>query len=208
MINKSRFVAVIMTGILMAQAAVPVTIYAAENTEKLGGASGDMSEEEILETDEDEMVKEISTLDDTEAGQDKAEFVFDSGLRDITDEKTVLGLVYLTEVYEVKSEAGLESDTLKEVETGQTVQILDAVISPEGAVWYQVGFYMEDEYFEGYIEREFVASSDEELLAWERENLPKGGEELVGDKEQASELDLCKDEHGSGLEHRDQKRNV
>ena len=204
----------------MAQAAVPVTIYAAENTEKLGGASGDMSEEEILETDEDEMVKEISTLDDTEAGQDKAEFVFDSGLRDITDEKTVLGLVYLTEVYEVKSEAGLESDTLKEVETGQTVQILDAVISPEGAVWYQVGFYMEDEYFEGYIEREFVASSDEELLAWERENLPKGGEELVraadgrdieafpNSYRAASELDLCKDEHGSGLEHRDQKRNV
>lgn len=179
MINKSRFVAVIMTGILMAQAAVPSMVYAEENTAELNGVTENLGVDEISETNEGELNEEMPETEEIDTESDEIEFAFGSSLRDITDEKTVLGLVYLTEVYEVKSKADLESDTLKEVETGQTVQILDAAISPEGAVWYQVGFYMEDEYFEGYIEREFVASSDEELLAWERENLPKSGEELV-----------------------------
>lgn len=163
----------------MAQAAVPSMVYAEENTAELNGVTENLGVDEISETNEGELNEEMPETEEIDTESDEIEFAFGSSLRDITDEKTVLGLVYLTEVYEVKSEADLESDTLKEVETGQTVQILDAAISPEGAVWYQVGFYMEDEYFEGYIEREFVASSDEELLAWERENLPESEEELV-----------------------------
>ena len=100
-------------------------------------------------------------------------------LRELTSDKAVLALVYLTEVYDVMESLESDGGVIARVQSGQTVQILDAEISQTGQLWYETGFYLDEVYYQGFIERNYLATSDEDLLEWERSYLPASDEELV-----------------------------
>ena len=85
-------------------------------------------------------------------------------LRELASGKAILALVYLTDIYDVRERPDKDSSIVISVQSGQSVQILDAEASPDGNIWYRTGFYLNDNYYQGYIEREFLASSDEEFL--------------------------------------------
>lgn len=100
-------------------------------------------------------------------------------LRELASQKAILALVYLTDVYDVRENPDKDSTVVISVQSGQSVQILDAENSPNGNIWYKIGFYLNDAYYQGYIEREYLASSDEEFLKWENGSIPVPEEEWV-----------------------------
>ncbi len=88
-------------------------------------------------------------------------------LQEIIEKKSILALVYLCEEYEVKSEPDPDADTVHTVGSGQSVQITDVGLDESGSVWYQTLFYQNEEEYTGYIEREYLAASDEDFVQWE-----------------------------------------
>ena len=101
------------------------------------------------------------------------------GLRELVSEKTILALVYLTESYRVMNNPDRRGNEVISVLSGQTVQVLDIALPGNGGIWYEIGFYLNDSYWQGFIEREYLVSSDEEFLQWERDYLPRTEDEWV-----------------------------
>ena len=94
-------------------------------------------------------------------------------LEEIRQDKPVYALVYLTDAYEVRAEATVSSNIIATLPSASTVEILGVKLeSPESLCpWYQVGFYVGDMYFTGYIQKDNLVSSDEVFLQWERNYL-------------------------------------
>ena len=94
-----------------------------------------------------------------------------NALQSIIENKSVLALVYLCDSYAVKSEPSAEADTVHTVVSGQTVQITDADLDENGSVWYRTLFYQNGQEYTGYIERGYLAASDEEFMQWEESHI-------------------------------------
>ena len=92
-------------------------------------------------------------------------------LQDILEEKSVLALVYLCDEYEVKEEASYEESTLATVSCGQSVLITGVDLDENGNIWYQVTFYQDGNEYTGYIERGYLATSDEDFALWEENHI-------------------------------------
>ena len=91
-------------------------------------------------------------------------------LRELTSRKQVMALVYLTDSYQVRKDPDSLSQTVAGVLSGQTVLIRDVAVT-EGIVWYLTELEVDGNLYKGYIEREYLAYSDEELIEWEKEYL-------------------------------------
>lgn len=92
-------------------------------------------------------------------------------LDEIRQDKPVYALVYLTDVYEVKAEPTVSANVIATLPSATTVEILEVKLESMENLrpWYQVGFYVGDTYATGYIEKEYLVSSDEIFLQWEQD---------------------------------------
>lgn len=88
-------------------------------------------------------------------------------LAEVLEQKDILALVYLTDEYTVRSEASLQSAQVTTVNSGQTVHIVGMKMTEEYEPWIQVEFSKQDVSYTGYIERSYLACSDELFLQWE-----------------------------------------
>lgn len=79
----------------------------------------------------------------------------------------VIGSVYLCESYEVMDMPSYDGEIVATVLSGQTVQIINEVENEYGEIWTEIFFYVEDEEKTGFIERLYLACSDELFLLWE-----------------------------------------
>ncbi|MDE5746447.1 MAG: hypothetical protein K2I21_02580 [Acetatifactor sp.] len=86
-------------------------------------------------------------------------------LRTLLQERPVMALVYLTDRYVVRSAPG--GAEVITVPSGQQVLIQDVVFTEEYEPWVQVQLYSQDMEYTGYVERHFLACSDERFLEWE-----------------------------------------
>ena len=87
-------------------------------------------------------------------------------LQGITDQKSILAVVYLCNTYDIKDAPGIDAATVVSVTCGQSVQIVGVDLDGAGNAWYKVLFYQQDQQYEGYIEERFLATSDEKFLDW------------------------------------------
>lgn len=87
-------------------------------------------------------------------------------LQIITKQKSVLALVYLCSQYEVKESPAKNGNTVITVVSGQSVQIEDVKTDKDGNVWYKVLLYQKENAYNGYIEKKYLASSDEDFREW------------------------------------------
>ena len=85
----------------------------------------------------------------------------------IIQKKAVLASIYLCDKYEVKAEPSLDSETVHTVVSGQSVQITDVETDEYGGIWYQVLLYQNGVEYTGYVEKEYLATSDEDFAKWE-----------------------------------------
>lgn len=111
----------------------------------------------------------------TESGQaapmEEAEWVGEAraALQEIVGDRDVMAVVYMSDSYPVKAEASYESDTLIEVPSGQTVFIQDVALDENYEPWEYVSFFCGEQEYHGYIQRNYLACSDERFLEWESE---------------------------------------
>lgn len=138
-----------------------------ENTD--GSLFDDAAAEENNEAKEAQSDKETDvTIENIQQTFATAEAAFAK----IVSNKDVMALVYLTDVYHVRSLADSESDIVADLESGHTVYLLGVTITQD-AVWYNVQFWVNGNLTEGYIERGYLAYSDEDWLKWDEEYLYK-----------------------------------
>ncbi len=90
-----------------------------------------------------------------------------AALQEVVAEGDILAVVYLADEYAVRTEASADSGILLSVPSGQTVLIQDVVLNDAYEVWEYVSFYSGEQEYSGYIQREYLACSDERFLAWE-----------------------------------------
>lgn len=90
-----------------------------------------------------------------------------SALKNISEQKSILAIIYLCDQYEVKESPSEDSGTIRTVSSGQSVQITDVELGEYGNVWYQVLFYQNAAEYIGYVEREYLATSNEDFAGWE-----------------------------------------
>ena len=137
-----------------------------QGTDTVEDKEDDKSTEESAE-------EEIPTqIEDLESAQED--------LNDITEQKSILALVYLCDKYGVKESPSIDSTTVVSVVSGQSVQILGVDLDDEGNVWYKVSLYQQDINYQGYIEKHYLATSDEDFLEWTDEHVDEG--EILANK--------------------------
>ena len=88
-------------------------------------------------------------------------------LAEVTQERTVMALVYLTNEYAVRMEPSVDSAVVQTVRSGQQVQIRDVAVDDYYNVWSYVTFNYGGQQLAGYIERYYLACSDQVYLEWE-----------------------------------------
>ena len=90
-----------------------------------------------------------------------------SALQQLLAGKTVSALVYLCDEYEIKSAADADSSVVVRVPSGQQIFIRDYTPVAD-TIWYKVSCFVDGLEYEGYIDRQHLAYSDEDFLAWEK----------------------------------------
>lgn len=88
-------------------------------------------------------------------------------LAEILNTKDVMALVYLTDEYVVRSGASSDSAEVAKVGSGQLVLIKGMEMTEEYESWIKVEFMLQDVTYSGYVERSYLACSDELFLQWE-----------------------------------------
>lgn len=90
-----------------------------------------------------------------------------TALHALLEEQSVMALVYLTDRCSVRSVPGADGEEVIAVSSGQQVMILDVVLTQEYEPWVQVRLSSQDIEYTGYVERQYLACSDERFLEWE-----------------------------------------
>lgn len=96
--------------------------------------------------------------------------LYNSGLSAITASKNVMATVYLCDSYDVKSSPSGESSTVTTIYSGQLVLIEECGMDDSYGIWYKVNFSVKGTEYEGYIERSYLAISDEDFLKIESDD--------------------------------------
>lgn len=92
-----------------------------------------------------------------------------AALQEIVSEREIMAVVYLSDTYPIRSGASLDSETVVEVPSGQTVFIQDLLMTDNYEAWEYVSVFVGEQEYHGYIPRDYLACSDERFLQWETE---------------------------------------
>jgi len=93
----------------------------------------------------------------------------DTALQELLEQKSIMALVYLRDYYDVKADADAGAEKVVTAASGQQVLIRDVVLTENMEVWVLVDCTIQGVKYSGYIERQYLACSDELFLAWENE---------------------------------------
>ena len=111
-------------------------------------------------------------------------------LREIVEEREIMALVYLEDVYQVRREADFSCAAVATVYSGHTVYIEDVTIDDNYRAWAYVRFYSGGQEQWGYVDRNHLACSDERFLQWESDYGMNPGATSMYSVEGISEEDL------------------
>jgi len=109
--------------------------------------------------DEQEVSEATSVLVDVEEAQ--------AALKEIAEEREIPALLYLKDIYTVKTKPDKNSNDVVSIATGQEVLITGVDEDKGHNIWYQVTYNYDEGSYSGYVEREYLAFSDERLREWE-----------------------------------------
>ena len=159
-----------------------------DNEEEQSEDEADTSDDEQVSVPEDgeddsseENEEDVELLEYIKAAQD--------ALNVVAGEETLMAIVYLCENYSLKESPGLESGSVAKLPSGATVFIKGFEVDEDFNLWYQVTAEQSGSNYTGYIEREYLAYSNELFLEWEDTYFPKiamfaAGSEFYPDVEQ------------------------
>lgn len=113
-----------------------------------------------------ETISENSLDGEQQALIQEAEEAFD----ELLSEKPLMALLYHTDRYAVRKEAEENRAAVATLEIGQTLYVKSVRIT-ENDVWYRVQYWLDGAEGTGYVQSYYLAYSDEEWIAWEKEYL-------------------------------------
>ena len=91
----------------------------------------------------------------------------------IAAQEPIMALVYLCESYSLKAASGSESGNIVKIPSGSTVFIKGVGADADYNLWYQVEAELSGSTYTGYIQREYLAYSNELFLEWEDTYFPR-----------------------------------
>ena len=121
-------------------------------------------------------------IEDLEAAQEE--------LQEITEQKSILALVYLCDKYEIKDSPSQDGHGVVFVTSGQTVQIENVDMDEDGGIWYKVSLYQGEKSYTGFIEEKYLATSDEMFLEWTDEYVEEVADESLANKPMTMSLPI------------------
>lgn len=114
----------------------------------------------------------------------------EKALAELALERDIMALIYLCDEYEVKAEPDMNADKMTKVNSGQTVYILDANYNhAEKKLWVRVTLQQGAERYTGYVERRYLACSDERFLNWETDFVQENSLQSVAESTVLSTTD-------------------
>lgn len=146
-----------------------------------GDAPEQISENSLATVSENtvETISENSLDTGWQEAVKEAEAAFDL----LASEKALMALLYHTDSYGVREEAGEDGKEGARVEIGETLYVKGVRIT-EDDIWYRVRYLSDGSEGTGYVQSYYLAYADEDWIAWEEEYL-------------RPILELCKEEEGS-----------
>ena len=142
---SKRFFALILC--LLLAASSPLTVFATS----------------VSENSTEDVVEATTVLVDVEAAQ--------QSLKELVAEREIPALLYLKDIYTIKTEPDSNSNDVASIVSGQQVYITGVGEDRGHNIWYQVTYSYDGGDFSGYIQREYLAFSDERLIEWEGMNI-------------------------------------
>lgn len=91
-------------------------------------------------------------------------------LQTITDRGEIMAVLYREQKLPVRTAPDLTAPVAAELYSGQTVFITGVALDSDYGLWSQIGFYYQQEYLTGYIERDYLMCTDERYKEWEAAN--------------------------------------
>lgn len=179
--KKIRFLAGMLIFIGMMGWCLPVYAAQSQAVDTVTSSEDVISETvEIVTSEENGILEETETDKETalfaETGIREKEEILREKLQEKLKEKEIYAIVYKTDFYEVKEAAEQNAETIAVLSSADTVGILDVSlewVEENGEqvpkLWFFTRFYIGEELQTGYIEEEYLVSSDELLKAWKQE---------------------------------------
>lgn len=103
-----------------------------------------------------------------------------TALNTLLGQKEISALVYLCDTYNVRNNADSSGEFVTSLSSGETVQIIGIGEDSGRNIWFKIRYSNEIENIEGYIERDFLAYSDEEMLNWEKQYVKSYSRSALG----------------------------
>ncbi len=90
-----------------------------------------------------------------------------SALSEIAEQDPLMALIYLCDYYGLKREPDINSEDLVWLPSGTTVLINGVALDPDYTIWYRVSVEHNGDSYTGYVDRNYLAYSNEIFTAWE-----------------------------------------
>lgn len=91
-------------------------------------------------------------------------------LQTVLEDGEVMAVLYKTEQYPVRTAPDTDASSEVTLYSGATVFLTGVALDSDYSIWSRVGFYYQEEYITGYIERDFLLCTDERYKEWEAMN--------------------------------------
>ena len=132
--------------------------------------SGNNSLSENKKVSDNAAVSDNTVSEDTVSGDSASANAAKKALAELVSRKTVMALVYNGESYTLRAAASASADAVVTVPGGTTAYIKGVEIT-DGNVWFEALVYYDGGEYRGFIEKNHLAYSDEDLIAWEQQYL-------------------------------------
>lgn len=122
-----------------------------------------------------------------------------SALGQLASAQEIKALVYLKDVYTMREEADAYSNNVASLATGTMVNIIGVDEDAGRNIWFKVRCFESGKTYQGYIERDFLAYSDERLLAWEEKYITTLQRESAASSIDMSDVEQFPESYKSAL---------
>ncbi len=126
-------------------------------------------------TDEEEDGEESKEEEEPEIDEELLAYIKEaqSEFLAIAGQENLMALVYLCDSYQVKGQPDASAETIVSVPSGTTVFLKGAELDADYNLWFQTAVEYNGSSYTGYIDRNYLAYSNEHLIGWEEAYFPQ-----------------------------------
>lgn len=100
-------------------------------------------------------------------------------LEQLAAEREIIATLYRTDYYPLSAAVGFVESCIAEIPSGAQLMI-EGVELQDGTLWYLVDYVQEEQHYKGYVQEDYLISTDSRFLDWQQNYLTGGGLPEVG----------------------------